>query len=294
MAKADIEKSRISKMRELHSKIESGLKMTLEAALELGGMLVETKAELSHGEFLPWIAANMNFAERTARYYMAMYRKRGIFKTANVADLAGAYCLLEPAPEDRRVEFEKRILQVGKLKDEDKYITNRINALATIAEEIRDTKKSSLYGGCYRQCEKMLCELLAPPVDYTTDGLKVKVKQELRVVLGEWVIFGIKEFVPTIEWAERWADRSNRIPPFETRQKAIDVLMIPSHDFFEVLISYPGFECGPDNEGGYGSTCRVWRGFLYENMRETVDLREMAEWGVIWKRELKEIDKHFD
>ncbi len=44
----------------------------VESAIERGQKLIEAKAELSHGEWLPWLREHCDMAERTAQDYMAL------------------------------------------------------------------------------------------------------------------------------------------------------------------------------------------------------------------------------
>jgi hypothetical protein len=78
----------------------------------MGHLLSEQKAGLKHGEFIPWVKANLPFAERTARNYMRCHRERDRLKTATVADLKSVYRLLakpklaEQADEERVTKTE--------------------------------------------------------------------------------------------------------------------------------------------------------------------------------------------
>ena len=57
----------------------------MEKAIELGGLLAEQKETLSHGEFTPWIEANLPFTDRTARNYMRLHDGRYV----TLADVGG-------------------------------------------------------------------------------------------------------------------------------------------------------------------------------------------------------------
>lgn len=43
-------------------------------AISAGELLIAQKAELAHGEWLPWLEANFNGSERTAQNYMRLAR----------------------------------------------------------------------------------------------------------------------------------------------------------------------------------------------------------------------------
>ena len=44
------------------------------AILEIGKRLVEAKAQLSHGEWLPWLEKKVEFSERSAQQYIRQLR----------------------------------------------------------------------------------------------------------------------------------------------------------------------------------------------------------------------------
>jgi hypothetical protein len=86
--------------------------MTLHA-YHAGMALVEAKARMRHGEFIPWVLASCEFSDRTARRYMWLARK-----TATVADLEGlslgdAIRALQPEPEQEEREIPPLIERVA-------------------------------------------------------------------------------------------------------------------------------------------------------------------------------------
>src|SRR5262245_35586511 len=58
--------SRAQKINKLHDGIIDALRKSVDKAIEIGELLTEQKAALAHGEWLPWLKANIKFAERTA------------------------------------------------------------------------------------------------------------------------------------------------------------------------------------------------------------------------------------
>ncbi len=78
----------------LHNQIENAMARSLQNGLRIGEILTQQKAELEHGRFVPWIAENLPFSERTARNYMMLHTRRDEIKTASVAGLNAAYRLL--------------------------------------------------------------------------------------------------------------------------------------------------------------------------------------------------------
>jgi hypothetical protein len=72
-------------------------------------LLTAQKADLNHGEWLPWCRENLRFSERTMNNYLSVYRRRDLLKSAIVADLGLTefYSLLsQPAAPDEPDEPE--------------------------------------------------------------------------------------------------------------------------------------------------------------------------------------------
>lgn len=60
-----------TKINAAHQKAQHHAGQAIEAAKEVGAMLLEVKKQLPHGEFLPWVSANCTVSERQAQRYMA-------------------------------------------------------------------------------------------------------------------------------------------------------------------------------------------------------------------------------
>lgn len=89
----------------LHAQITSALRTSLDAAIEIGGLLLDAKAQTGHGAFGRWLADNVKFSDRTARRYMTVFDNRErLLKSDSVSDLSSAYHILaahaEPDPAD--------------------------------------------------------------------------------------------------------------------------------------------------------------------------------------------------
>ena len=90
----EIEKSRAQQITKLHGEIIGHLSLSLSKAIKIGELLTEQKESLKHGEWGPWIEANLSFTSRTVRSYMRLHRERDSLKTETVSDLTGAYKFL--------------------------------------------------------------------------------------------------------------------------------------------------------------------------------------------------------
>lgn len=74
------------------------------AIIEIGKRLLEAKAQLSHGEWLPWLREKVDISERSAQGFMRLAREYS--KSADVADLGASKALaLLALPESERADF---------------------------------------------------------------------------------------------------------------------------------------------------------------------------------------------
>lgn len=60
-----------TKINAAHQKAQHHAGQAIDAAKEVGAMLLEVKKQLPHGQFLPWVSANCTVSERQAQRYMA-------------------------------------------------------------------------------------------------------------------------------------------------------------------------------------------------------------------------------
>ena len=125
------------------------------AILEIGKRLAEAKAQLSHGEWLPWLEEKVAFSERSAQQYMRLWKEYG--KSALSADLSISKALVLLAlPESEREDFaagrhtvngEEKTVADMTAKELEKAIAER-NAAREAAEkaaaDIREAKDTAL------------------------------------------------------------------------------------------------------------------------------------------------------
>jgi ParB family chromosome partitioning protein len=81
------------KIAVLHKQIMAAARMSLKNAIEIGRLLTQRKAQLRHGQWLPW-AEKLPFSPETTRRYMRVYERRDELKSVNVTDLSDAYALI--------------------------------------------------------------------------------------------------------------------------------------------------------------------------------------------------------
>lgn len=105
-----------------------------EAILTIGRGLIEAKAQLSHGEWLPWLEERVEFSERTARNFMRL--ARDWTNRQALADLGATKALqLLALPESERDAFLGEAHQVG---GEEKMVINMTSRELDEAIKARD------------------------------------------------------------------------------------------------------------------------------------------------------------
>src|SRR5262249_10970346 len=62
-------------INEEHGQAEEELRSGILHARSAGEILLRVKDRLQHGEWLPWVRANLQFSERTAQNYMRIARR---------------------------------------------------------------------------------------------------------------------------------------------------------------------------------------------------------------------------
>jgi hypothetical protein len=77
---AELKRNRRSEIVALHDEVVQSFRATLPKAIRIGELLIEQKAALKHGEFMPWIEANLPFEGRTIRLGKATKRQAEAIK----------------------------------------------------------------------------------------------------------------------------------------------------------------------------------------------------------------------
>lgn len=93
----------------LHVQICQHALMTLDLATRIGELLTVEKARSKHGEWLPWLSANVSFSQSQAWRYMKLYEQRDNIKLCAANNLKEAFRLLsdtqaEPAKTTNKLE----------------------------------------------------------------------------------------------------------------------------------------------------------------------------------------------
>lgn len=74
-----------------HKAVRAAMKSTLEHALACGTLLIEAKAKLAHGRWLPWLAEHCaSLSERTAQVYISLAKNGAAIRAAIEAKSAAS------------------------------------------------------------------------------------------------------------------------------------------------------------------------------------------------------------
>ena len=120
-----------------------------QAIIEIGKRLIEAKAQLKHGEWLPWLREKVEFSESSAQRFMQLAREYG--NPATVRDLGAAKALaLLALPPLEREDFaaekhlvngeEKSVSEMSK-RELEEAIRQKKNAEARADEMQREMDK---------------------------------------------------------------------------------------------------------------------------------------------------------
>ena len=106
----------------LHNEILQGYKISLEKGIQIGKLLDDTKKQLGHSNWLPWVEEYLPFKSRTATNYINLYKYQDEIKakSARVSNLTDAYRLIsDPKNYHRtktREETKKRRIKFADKK----------------------------------------------------------------------------------------------------------------------------------------------------------------------------------
>lgn len=143
-----------------------------ECILQIGKRLLEAKAQLSHGEWLPWLKEKVAFSDRTAQNFMRIAKE--YTNPQLVADLGTSKAILLMALEgDEREEFVSapHVVESGEEKLVKDMSSEELKAALQELEAIKTVSK--------RAEEQMTLRL---------EELEQEHEEELEAVKNEWDI----------------------------------------------------------------------------------------------------------
>jgi hypothetical protein len=104
-----------ARIRIEHEATADSLRRSIEHAMTAGDLLIEAKAQVKHGEWLPWLDEHCGMAERTAQLYMRIAKGREVIESkirSGVADLSlnqAAALLVLTSKIDALLDFAKQL-----------------------------------------------------------------------------------------------------------------------------------------------------------------------------------------
>jgi Protein of unknown function (DUF3102) len=102
-----------------HEATAATMKRSVEHAMAAGDLLIEAKARLSHGQWLPWLTEHCAISERSAQLYMRIAKNRQAIEARNaqhVADLTlnqAAALLVMTSDMKRLLDFTAQLENVN-------------------------------------------------------------------------------------------------------------------------------------------------------------------------------------
>jgi Protein of unknown function (DUF3102) len=135
----------------IEEEIRIALKRKTDDVITLGGLLKEAKAQLKHGEWLPWLEKKFSLSETTARRYVKAHEfaRSKIAKSANLEHLklhvSALYLLCEGQLARRttgsrlkRVDFAPEVIEAVLEEAKDKWVgPERIQQILTEFEDAK-------------------------------------------------------------------------------------------------------------------------------------------------------------
>jgi hypothetical protein len=94
-----------SRVNDEYALMTGDMTRAVQRAIRIGELLTQAKADVAHGEWLPWIQQNLVFSERHARKYMQVYANRSRVADLGASSLREAVALLAE-PKDEPAESE--------------------------------------------------------------------------------------------------------------------------------------------------------------------------------------------
>lgn len=147
-----------------------------EAIITIGQRLIEAKAMLEHGEWLPWLNDRVELSERQAQRFMRLAREWS--NPTALSDLGASKALqLLALPESEREEFiagndvvdmtSRELEKAIKERDEARKAAEQAQASWKTVEELRKAAREGEKQATDRvtELEKQLAELKAAPVE---------------------------------------------------------------------------------------------------------------------------------
>jgi hypothetical protein len=123
-----------AEIRAEHEAVEAAAISAVEHAIRCGELLIEAKAQVRHGNWLPWLSENFDFTRQTATAYMRLYANRDQLQMEGPPSISAALKQIAAPREDR-----KEVPVGGDVDDDDlREIAARIDSGELDIAEGRD------------------------------------------------------------------------------------------------------------------------------------------------------------
>ncbi len=90
----------------LHGEVAGNFKLTVEKMIEIGGELHTQRESLDHGQWLPWIKANLPFSYKTVERYVSCWENRAKLKLDRLSNLESAYKMLTNGNKEKKANVK--------------------------------------------------------------------------------------------------------------------------------------------------------------------------------------------
>lgn len=185
------------------SRIRENYANHTRAAIAVGIELTGVKRLLGHGQFLPWLATEFRWSDRTARNYMALAEHLGD-KSEIIADLelTAAYALTAPStPADVRQAVVQQLeakqpvtpAQIKNAVQDARAVVRKENELAKLSPSGRRAKKK-------RDATEAQLQAVSRKKAERRHAANERVVEILRERLGE----AMHEFLAALKEADWW------------------------------------------------------------------------------------------
>jgi hypothetical protein len=135
-----------ARIRTEHDGAKAAVKRCVEHAIAAGEFLIEAKAQLKHGQWLPWLQERCGLNERTARRYMRVAKNKDkLGENGHVSDLSlrGAIdALTVHLPPEEPVDDAAAVLKVLS-ENFDRLPPAAVEALREVAAKAMEEEKLS-------------------------------------------------------------------------------------------------------------------------------------------------------
>jgi Protein of unknown function (DUF3102) len=106
-----------ARIKTWHTAVAAALKDSVRHGIAAGELLIEAKAQLKHGEWLPWLRDHVEISERTAQLYMRLAKNRAEIESATaIADLTlneATAMLVLSSDVKQLLDFANRAAEMG-------------------------------------------------------------------------------------------------------------------------------------------------------------------------------------